>query len=123
MIEPDCPFCQIGTPVLENKLAYVRRDNFPVAEGHLLVCAKRHVASFFDLTTEEAAAIFSLVSQCRDIMEGEVAPDGYNVGVNIGGAAGQTVMHVHVHVIPRHVGDVPNPRGGVRGVIPSKQSY
>lgn len=123
MTETDCPFCELGEPILENKLAYVRRDNFPVAKGHLLVCAKRHVPSFFDLTIEETAAIFSLVSQCREILEGEVAPDGYNVGVNIGEAGGQTIMHVHVHVIPRHSGDVANPRGGVRGVIPSKQSY
>jgi len=123
MIEADCPFCQRHEPVLENELAYVRRDNFPVAKGHLLVCTKRHTESFFDLTTEESAAIFSLVSQCQKILKAEVAPDGYNVGVNIGEAAGQTVMHLHIHVIPRRFGDVANPRGGVRGVIPDKQSY
>jgi diadenosine tetraphosphate (Ap4A) HIT family hydrolase len=106
-ISADCPFCRIEKPVSENAFAYIRRDNFLVAPGHLLVCPKRHIASFFDLTAEESAAMFSLVAQCRKIIEIEVAPDGYNVGINVGEAAGQTVMHLHVHVIPRHFGDVP----------------
>jgi diadenosine tetraphosphate (Ap4A) HIT family hydrolase len=98
-------------------------DAFPVAEGHLLVVPKRHVASLFDLSDKEHAAIWRLVAQVRGKLASELQPDGFNIGVNDGPAAGQTVMHAHVHVIPRRAGDVPDPRGGVRWVLPGKAQY
>jgi|SRR5271156_4593804 len=119
----DCPFCESTESVLENELAFVLRDNFPVAKGHSLVCTKRHVPNCFGATKEEHSAVQSLIFQCRELLDRELSPDGYNVGINIGEAAGQTVMHFHVHLIPRYFGDVIDPRGGVRGVIPAKQKY
>ncbi len=127
--EPDaldrdqCPFCAPTQAVLRNRLAYAIEDTTPVTPGHLLVIPFRHVADCFDLTSAERAAILALVDGARRLLEASRRPDGYNVGVNVGEAAGQTVMHVHVHVIPRYRGDVANPRGGVRGVIPARQSY
>ena len=84
---------------------------------------RRHVASFFDLTEEERADLFRVADEVRRIVDQRYHPDGYNLGVNVGKAAGQSIFHVHLHLIPRYAGDVPNPRGGVRGVIPGKQSY
>jgi diadenosine tetraphosphate (Ap4A) HIT family hydrolase len=118
-----CPFCSVEGAVLANAHAYVRRDAYPVTRGHSLIIPRRHVASWFDLVAAEREAIFELADQVRLRLQSELAPDGFNLGVNVGEAAGQTVFHVHLHVIPRYRGDVENPRGGVRGVIPSKQSY
>ena len=84
---------------------------------------KRHVANFFTATTTERQAMLELVEEAKPLLDETVAPAGYNVGTNIGEAAGQTIMQAHIHVIPRYRGDTPNPRGGVRGVIPGKQSY
>ncbi len=98
-------------------------DGFPVAEGHSLVVPKRHVASPFDLPDEEQAALWHLVALVRTGLMEWLKPDGFNVGVNDGLAAGQTVMHAHIHIIPRRRGDVPDPRGGVRWVVPSKAVY
>ena len=98
-------------------------DAFPVAEGHTLVVPKRHVASLFDLAEEEQAALWRLVAQVRGKLASELQPDGFNFGVNDGPAAGQTVMHAHVHVIPRRTGDVADPRGGVRWIVPEKAAY
>ena len=98
-------------------------DAFPVAAGHMLVVPKRHVASLFDLPDEDQAAIWRLVAQVRGKLASDLQPDGFNVGVNDGPAAGQTVLHAHVHVIPRRAGDVADPRGGVRWVIPAKAQY
>jgi diadenosine tetraphosphate (Ap4A) HIT family hydrolase len=120
-----CPFCNPSPDdvVVENTLAYARFDAFPVSPGHILIIPLRHFSSFFDATTEERAAIFNLVARCREIVAERCRPDGWNVGVNIGPVAGQTVPHLHIHLIPRYEGDVPDPRGGVRGVIPEKQKY
>jgi diadenosine tetraphosphate (Ap4A) HIT family hydrolase len=109
--------------VLYNELAYVRPDNFAVSPGHVLVIPFRHVTNFFDLTTAERIAVMDLLTEARTVVEQRHRPDGYNIGVNVGEAGGQTIPHVHVHLIPRYRGDVPNPRGGVRGVIPLKQAY
>ena len=98
-------------------------DGFPVSPGHALIIPRRHVASFFDLTQEERQDMFNMVDEVKRILDDRFHPDGYNIGVNIGEAAGQSIFHVHLHLIPRYSGDVPNPRGGVRGVIPHKQSY
>lgn len=118
-----CPFCDATDPLLANELAYARFDRYPVTPGHLLILPRRHVASFFETTPEEQAALWSLLFEAKRLLDESRAPHGYNVGVNVGEVAGQTIMHVHLHLIPRYRGDVESPRGGVRGVIPSKQSY
>jgi diadenosine tetraphosphate (Ap4A) HIT family hydrolase len=123
MAEAGCPFCGLRAPVLESELAVALEDKYPVAPGHLLVVPRRHVASYFDATAEEKAALWELVEEARNHLVATRAPDGFNLGVNVGEAAGQTVFHLHIHVIPRYTGDMSDPRGGVRGVIPSRQSY
>ena len=112
-----CLFCTDPRGVsLQNELAYSARDSYPASPGHSVVVPKRHVASFFDLTTEEVTACMELIKQERALLDAEFKPDGYNIGVNIGPAAGQSIMHVHIHIIPRYKGDVENPQGGVRHV-------
>ena len=106
--------------VLEHALAYVRNDNNSLSKGHVLVVPRRHVASFFDMTADEKVAILSLLDLAKAKIEKEFKPDGYNIGVNIGRAGGQSRMHVHVHLIPRYNGDVPDPRGGIRCVLANK---
>jgi diadenosine tetraphosphate (Ap4A) HIT family hydrolase len=98
-------------------------DAFPVTQGHTLIVPKRHVASLFDLPDEEQVALWKLVAQVRGKLASELQPDGFNVGVNDGPAAGQTVPHAHIHLIPRRMGDVADPRGGVRWIIPNKAAY
>ena len=123
----DCLFCKWKEDkekiVLENEYAFVMFDEFPVNKGHMLFMIKRHVKDFFGTTTEEKNAIFELIEKSKEILDKKYSPDGYNIGMNCGEAAGQSVMHVHIHLIPRYVGDVKNPRGGVRGIIPEKQNY
>jgi len=117
-----CPFCDLaGRVVAENDLAAALRDAQPASRGHTLVVPKRHCTSFFELTPAEAAACFALLSQQRDKLASEFHPDGFNVGVNVGAAAGQSIEHTHVHLIPRYQGDHPDPRGGVRHVIPTRR--
>ncbi|MDN7026007.1 HIT family protein [Methanoculleus sp. FWC-SCC1] len=120
-----CPFCSPRPEeiVLANDRCYARYDKYPVNPGHLLIIPFRHVAGFFDATDEEQAALFALVREAKELLDERFRPDGYNIGVNVGEAAGQTVMHLHVHVIPRYGGDMEEPRGGVRGVIPEKRVY
>lgn len=120
-----CPFCDPAPAdiVVQNALAYARADAFPVNPGHTLIVPFRHVSSFFEATEAERIALIDLLSRCRDVLEERYHPDGWNIGVNVGPAAGQTVPHLHVHLIPRYAGDVPDPRGGVRGVIPEKKMY
>jgi diadenosine tetraphosphate (Ap4A) HIT family hydrolase len=107
----------------ENDLAFAIPDGFPVSPGHTLVVPKRLIATWFDATAEEKAALFELVDIVKRELEERFHPDGFNVGFNAGEAAGQTVPHLHVHVIPRYHGDVPDPRGGVRWVMPTKAAY
>ena len=120
-----CPFC--GLPprriVWESESVVVVRDDYPVTNGHSLVIPKRHVPTWFDANPWEQAEIWRAVAEVKSALDAEHHPQGYNVGFNAGVAAGQTVMHLHVHVIPRYDGDTPDPRGGVRGVIPGKQRY
>jgi diadenosine tetraphosphate (Ap4A) HIT family hydrolase len=106
--------------LLEDTLAYVRYDSNSLALGHVLVVPRRHVASFFDMTAEEKACVLALLDRAKAQIELEYAPDGYNIGVNIGRAAGQSRMHVHVHLIPRYEDDVADPRGGIRCVLANK---
>lgn len=119
-----CLFCKDSRGVsLEHELAYSALDSYPVSPGHTLVIPRRHVASFFDLTPEEVNACMGLITEERMRLDEEFKPDGYNIGVNVGPAAGQSVFHVHIHIIPRYKGDVENPQGGVRHVIPKKGHY
>jgi diadenosine tetraphosphate (Ap4A) HIT family hydrolase len=118
-----CPFCEPGDVLLDNGLAYAIRDRFPASPGHLLILPKRHVADWFETTAAERLALFELADAARTGLDSELHPDGYNLGINVGEAAGQTIYHVHLHLIPRYRGDVAVPRGGVRAVIPDKQSY
>ncbi len=120
----DCPFCPAPTPlVFEDDLVAAFADAFPVSVGHTLIVPKRHVETYFEATSDERAAIWAAVDAVKAHLDAEHRPDGYNVGFNAGVAAGQTVMHVHVHVIPRYRGDMDDPRGGVRYVIPSEGNY
>jgi diadenosine tetraphosphate (Ap4A) HIT family hydrolase len=114
----ECIFCDFNREnyVAENKYAYAILDKHPVNEGHTLVISKRHFSSLFEASPEEAAGIFSLIHEVKEILDVQYSPQGYNVGVNVGYAAGQTIMHLHVHVIPRYKGDVENPRGGIRNL-------
>lgn len=125
MMATECPFCSPASIMLENRQAYVIRDSHPVNPGHLQVISRRHVADFFDFDTtqDEKLALLVLLEQSKTWLAVQHAPDGFNIGINVGEAAGQTISHVHIHLIPRYRGDMPDPRGGVRGVIPEKQSY
>ncbi|MBD3669330.1 MAG: HIT family protein [Gammaproteobacteria bacterium] len=119
-----CLFCTDPQGVsLTNELAFSARDTYAVSPGHTLVMPKRHVADFFDLTQEEIAAVMDLINQEKELIDKEFKPDGYNIGVNIGPSAGQSIFHVHIHIIPRYKGDVENPQGGVRHVIPKNAHY
>jgi diadenosine tetraphosphate (Ap4A) HIT family hydrolase len=110
--------------VASNELAFAIRDKFPVSPGHTLVVPRREVPTWFDATREEHVAILDLIDEVkRQLDAGSARPDGYNVGFNVGKAAGQTVWHLHVHVIPRYLGDMADPRGGVRHVIPGMGNY
>ena len=109
--------------VAENDLAFALRDAYPVSPGHTLVIPRRLVATWFEATREEQVALLDLVDQVKRALDAELRPAGYNLGINVGEVAGQTVPHVHLHLIPRYEGDVENPRGGVRGVIPARQNY
>lgn len=121
-----CPYCErVRSPntVRRVRTAVAIPDAFPLSLGHTLVVPERHVPDFFALTGEEQADVWRLVAEVRDDLADRFAPDGFNVGLNAGRAAGQTVNHAHVHVIPRVLGDVPDPRGGVRWVLPAKAAY
>lgn len=121
-----CPFCDriaVGNVIDGNDSATALLDGYPLNPGHCLVVPRRHVADFFDLSQPEQADIWRLVAELKARLDRERAPAGYNVGVNVGAAAGQTVWHAHVHLIPRHAGDVEDPRGGVRWVVPAKAPY
>ena len=109
---------------MANNHAMAISDNFPLTPGHTLIIPKRHIASFFELTVEEQVAIFELLTEMRErLRESSSVPDGFNIGINDGAAAGQTVMHLHLHLIPRYAGDQTDPRGGVRWIFPDKAAY
>ena len=117
----NCELCVPDAVLCENELAYARYDSNSLAPGHVLVVPRRHVADFFDMTAAEQRAVVELLVQARKLIGALHAPDGYNIGANIGNAAGQSRMHVHVLLIPRRIGDVPNPGGGIRCVLPGKR--
>jgi diadenosine tetraphosphate (Ap4A) HIT family hydrolase len=121
----ECPFCSLSPERIwlhtETTIAF--RDAYPLSIGHTLVIPRRHRSAFFDLLEEEQLALWSEVSRVRRLIQEQFKPDGFNIGLNDGEASGQTVSHAHIHVIPRYRGDVPDPRGGIRWVIPSKAAY
>jgi diadenosine tetraphosphate (Ap4A) HIT family hydrolase len=123
--EGACPFCELDTSRVEyeSERVVVIADSYPVSPGHRLVLPKRHVQSWCDLTESEMAESLSAIGWAKQVLERELRPDGYNVGLNDGAAAGQTVPHAHIHVIPRYQGDCEDPRGGVRWVCPEKANY
>lgn len=120
-----CPFCTMPEPqlILENEHAKAFYDKFPVQKGHLLIVPKRHVPSYFEANQEEIMAIHQLIHKGKEIIDEAYQPDGYNIGVNIGEFGGQTVMHLHFHLIPRYKGDIEDPRGGIRKAIPNIVPY
>jgi diadenosine tetraphosphate (Ap4A) HIT family hydrolase len=121
-----CPFCDFienGQSVAEQGTFVAKYDRYPVSKGHTLLIPKRHIETFFALNADELRDFFDLLLEVRQMIGREFDPDGFNIGVNVGAAAGQTIAHLHIHVIPRYVGDVRNPRGGVRGVIPERADY
>ena len=125
----NCVFCKLKKAIDKDRIIYEDSDwlavldNYPVSEGHTLLIPKRHCETFFDLSDVENQYFIATLNVVKGILDGRYNPDGYNIGMNCGEAAGQTVMHCHIHIIPRYKGDCENPRGGVRGVIPSKQQY
>lgn len=113
----NCIFCDyLSTKdyIMENEFAFAIYDKFPVNIGHVLIIPKRHYANFFDATDNEVLSFNDLIIKTKKLLDEKFKPDGYNIGVNIGEAAGQTIFHLHIHVIPRYLGDVENPRGGIR---------
>jgi diadenosine tetraphosphate (Ap4A) HIT family hydrolase len=121
-----CVFCDRlarGHFVAENDLAAAFADSFPLNPGHCLLVPRRHEPDFLRLALDEQAAVWALIAPVRRHIDTMVTPDGYNIGVNLGEAAGQTVAHAHLHVIPRHRGDVADPRGGIRWIIPARARY
>ena len=122
----DCPFCSriASDPSVQQGGAVVAiPDGFPLNPGHTLVVPRRHVADLFALTPEDQVDVWRLVAAVRERLLAERRPAGFNIGLNVGEAGGQTVAHAHVHVIPRFLGDVADPRGGVRWVIPARAAY
>ena len=118
-----CLFCTARDVTRDNALAYATRDTYPVSPGHTLIIPRRHCADFFELTPEELAACMELLVAEQRALAAAGKPDGYNVGVNVGLAGGQSIHHVHLHLIPRYNGDHPRPQGGVRQILPSKADY
>ena len=120
-----CPFCTLPPERIidSNNLALVIRDGYPVSPGHTLVIPKRHIGSWFEITQAEQQALLDLLANAKAVLETEFKPDGYNIGINDGPTAGQTVPHLHMHLIPRYKGDLEDPRGGVRWIIPGKAKY
>ena len=121
-----CIFCKIRKEEIqfENQLAYSSKDSYPVSEFHSLIVPKRHVETYFELTNEEIQACNELILKTKEkILKEDFSVKGFNIGTNIGKVAGQSIMHCHIHLIPRRERDVENPQGGVRSVIPKKQHY
>ena len=122
----DCPFCHLDDSteiLLENATFILKFDRYPVADGHLLLIPRRHVESFIQLNNDEVRGFFELLKKAQERLLEKFKPDGFTIGINQGEAAGQTIEHLHIHLIPRYHGDVDNPEGGVRKIIPNKVIY
>jgi len=118
-----CPFCSLSRKeiLIDRPLAVARPDAYPVSKGHTLIIPRRHFASFFDATADERLQMVQLLDETRTLLDFHHRPDGYNIGINDGVPAGQSIPHTHWHLIPRYRGDHPDPRGGVRHVIPTRR--
>jgi diadenosine tetraphosphate (Ap4A) HIT family hydrolase len=128
MTKEYCLFCDRENTkehkiIAENEEFRARRDNFPVTQGHTEIVPKKHIESFFTLTNEEILQLFDLLKKVKNIIQDKYSPDAYNIGVNDGEKAGRSIHHLHIHIIPRYTGDVENPKGGVRNIIPDKGNY
>lgn len=125
MLKTTCPFCSLPQEriILANAHGIVVQDGFPVSPGHALIIPRRHIGSYFDLVGDERNALLALLEEAKYQLDTEHRPEGYNIGINDGPVAGQTVPHLHIHLIPRYQGDQEDPRGGVRWVIPEKADY
>jgi len=121
----NCPFCTLPLERIidSNEFGVAIRDGFPVSPGHTLVIPKRHIGSWFEISNDEQRGLLDLLARAKTDLQEEFKPDGYNIGINDGPPAGQTVPHLHMHLIPRYKGDQEDPRGGVRWIIPDKAKY
>lgn len=120
-----CPFCKpfADDIVAKNELCYSRWDRYPISKGHLLLMPYRHTPDFFSLTSAEKLAMLDIMETSKEILDENFKPDGYNIGMNIGASAGQTITHCHCHMIPRYTGDEKRPKGGIRSIVPGKRGY
>lgn len=120
-----CPFCTISKEraVGETPLTITVRDGSPLTPGHMLILTRRHIGSFFETTDRERQELLEALARAKEVLAQEYAPDGYNIGINDGAAAGQTIEHLHIHLIPRYAGDCDDPRGGIRWIKPEKARY
>jgi diadenosine tetraphosphate (Ap4A) HIT family hydrolase len=123
-----CLFCDKNNPdehiiIAENDMFYARLDNMPISNGHTEIVPKKHIESFFELDDEEIIQMFNLIKKAKIIIQKKHNPDAFNIGINDGEEAGRTIHHLHIHLIPRYKGDVENPRGGIRHIIPGKGNY
>ncbi len=120
-----CPFCSLNSNriIASDSNSISIMDGFPISTGHALIIPKRHIASLFEATRDERDSLFDLLEKVKVELQEKYKPDGFNIGINDGTAAGQTVMHLHIHMIPRYAGDQTDPRGGVRWIFPDKAAY
>jgi diadenosine tetraphosphate (Ap4A) HIT family hydrolase len=125
MSDKSCPFCTLPQEriIQSNATGIAIYDGFPVSAGHMLIIPHRHMSSFFELTFDEQNGLMELMTAAKQLIETQLNPNGYNIGINDGPAAGQTIPHLHIHLIPRYSGDCKDPRGGVRWVIPTHADY
>ncbi|HYP68745.1 MAG TPA: HIT family protein [Thiobacillaceae bacterium] len=125
MLQDTCPFCQRDPArvLAEDDLVVIYKDGFPLSVGHTLIIPKRHIATLFEATSAEQLGLLKALNDARAMLDAAHHPDGFNIGINHGSAAGQTVLHLHIHLIPRYAGDMEDPRGGVRWVLPQKAKY
>jgi diadenosine tetraphosphate (Ap4A) HIT family hydrolase len=119
----NCELCRTETTLFGDENAFVRYDNNSLSKGHVLIIPRRHVSDFFEMTWAEKTSILALLDKAKAEISKEHSPDGYNIGINVGKAAGQSRMHVHVHLIPRYIGDVADPSGGIRCVLPRRSNH
>ena len=127
-VKEHCAFCQIiykekQRILAQNTLAFAIRDGYPVSAGHSLIIPCRHAGSFFEISSDERKALFELLDKVKIEIDKRYSPDAYNIGINDGMEAGQTLQHIHIHLIPRYQGDIDDPRGGIRWLFPHKAQY
>ena len=119
----DCIFCRKVDLIYQGELVFISEDKYPASPGHLLIVPNRHVPDYFDCTSQEITELWNTVHLAKEMVEENHQPDSYNIGINVSQAAGQSMPHTHIHLIPRYKGDVEDPRGGVRSVIPKNRTY